>query len=304
MRIVVGTRGSKLALIQVGLVVATLKALVPDAEITTVRVETQGDRNPHVQLDHMENRGVFVKELEEALLGRRIDLAVHSLKDVPTEIPPGLVLAAVMERIDPRDVLVTRGERLSELPPGSRIGTGSLRRSVQLACLRPDIQAQSIRGNVDTRLRKVASSEFDGVILAAAALERLGWQDKVTEYLPLDAFLPAVGQAALVIEMRQDDSLRELVSQMNHVPTWQSVTAERSFLYALGGGCRAPIAALGMVSGESLKLEGMVASVRQNKILRAAIEGSVVEANGLGKRLVDRLLEMGAADFIAEAERI
>ncbi len=304
MRIRVGTRGSKLALVQTGLVVARLKELAPGAEITTVRVETQGDRNPHVKLAHMENMGVFVKELEEALLDRRIDLAVHSLKDVPTEIPPGLILVAVMERIDPRDVLVTRGERLSELLPGSRIGTGSLRRSVQLACLRPDILVQSIRGNIDTRLHKVASSEFDGVILAAAALERLGWQDKVTEYLPLDAFLPAVGQAVLVIEMRQDDSLRELVSQMNHVPTWQSVTAERSFLYALGGGCRAPIAALGMVSGESLKLDGMVASVRQNKILAAVIEGSVVEANGLGKRLADRLLEMGAADFIAEAERI
>lgn len=304
MRIMVGTRGSKLALVQAGLVVARLKKLAPEAEITTVRVETQGDRNPHVQLDHMENMGVFVKELEEALLGRRIDLVVHSLKDVPTEIPPGFVLAAALERIDPRDVLVTHGERLSELPPGSRIGTGSLRRSVQLMNLRPDIEVRGIRGNVDTRLRKVAEGEYDGVILAAAALQRLNWQDKVTEYLPLDTFLPAVGQAALAIEMREDDGLRELVDRMNHLPTWQSVTAERAFLYSLGGGCRAPIAALGTVNGITLRLDGMVASVRQNRILRAAIEGSALDAGETGKRLANKLLDMGASDFITEVARL
>jgi hydroxymethylbilane synthase len=200
-RIVIGSRGSKLALIQAESVAARLRELDSHIEVTLSKIVTKGDRERHTRLDQIEGIGIFVKELEEALLDGRIDLAVHSLKDVPTELPQGLYLAAVIERLDPRDVLVSRGETLAELAPGARIGTGSLRRAAQLTACRPDLEACRIRGNVDTRLRKVADGELDGVILAAAAMERLGGKDRVSEYLPLDIFLPAVGQGALTIEI-------------------------------------------------------------------------------------------------------
>ena len=188
------------------------------------------------------------------------------------------------------------------MPSGARVGTGSLRRSVQVLNLRPDFEVVGIRGNVDTRLRKVASGEIDGVILAAAAMKRLGWEEKVSEYLPLEQFLPAVGQGALAIEARDNDKeVEEVVSHLNHLPTWQSVTAERAFLLALGGGCRAPIAALGTVSDGILKLDGMVASVTKRKFLRVTETGAPEDAEKIGVKLAERLLGMGASDFIAEA---
>lgn len=304
-KIVVGSRGSRLALIQAELVMAQIAELNPELEISIRRIVTGGDRSRHTRLDRMEGVGVFVKELEEALLSGRVDLAVHSLKDVPTQIPEGLCLRAVTERLDPRDVLVSRAGKLDELAAGSKIGTGSLRRAVQLKSYRPDLEALSIRGNVDTRLRKVAEGEFDGVILAAAALKRLGGEDRITEYLPLEHFLPAAGQGALVVEARLgDDEVAALVSPLNHQPTGQSVTAERAFLCALGGGCRAPIAALGTVNGAELKLEGMVARVSDNRILRATDKGSRQSPEELGVRLAQRLLKMGAAEFMAEARDI
>ncbi len=300
-RIVAGSRGSRLALIQAEAVAAKIREINPRIEVNISKVVTKGDRNRHIQLDHMEGIGVFVKELEEALLDGRIDLAVHSLKDMPTEVPKGLYLAAVTRRLDPRDVLVSRGEGLAGLTPGSRIGTGSLRRAVQLAVYYPDLEVCSVRGNVDTRMRKVADGELDGVILAAAAMQRLGWEDKINEYLPLEHFLPAVGQGALVIETRLgDEELTELISPINHQPTWQSITAERAFLSALGGGCRAPIAALGTVNGTALRLEGMVASVRGRKIVRATEEGSTRTPEKVGVNLAHKLLAMGASQFIAE----
>ena len=301
-KIVIGSRGSKLALIQAELVANKIRQLTPHSEVSICRIVTQGERNPEVQLDHMERIGVFVKELEEALLVGKIDLAVHSLKDVPTEIPEGLHLLACPERADPRDVLVSRYGKLPEMPSGARIGTGSLRRSVQVLNLRPDFEVVGIRGNVDTRLRKVASGEIDGVILAAAAMKRLGWEEKVFEYLPLEQFLPAVGQGALAIEARDNDKeVEEVISHLNHLPTWQSVTAERAFLFALGGGCRAPIAALGTASNGILKLDGMVASVAKRKILRDSETGAPEDAEKIGVKLAERLLGMGASDFIAEA---
>jgi len=303
--IVVGSRGSRLALIQAESVMAQIAKLNPELEISISQIVTRGDRSRHVRLDRMEGVGVFVKELEEALLEGRVDLAVHSLKDVPTQIPEGLCLRAVTERLDPGDVLVSRAGRLDELAAGSKIGTGSLRRAVQLKSYRPDLEALSIRGNVDTRLRKVAEGEFDGVILAAAALKRLGGEDKITDYLPLEHFLPAVGQGALVIETRLgDEEVAALVFPLNHLSTWQSVTAERAFLCALGGGCRAPIAALGTVNGANLRLEGMVARVSDNWILRAVEESSSLSPEELGVRLAQKLLKMGAAEFITEARDI
>ncbi|MEE8194280.1 MAG: hydroxymethylbilane synthase [Dehalococcoidales bacterium] len=300
-RIIVGSRGSKLALIQVESVVARIREANPGIEVGISRVVTGGDRNRHLQLDQVAGIGIFVKELEAALLNSRIDLAVHSLKDVPTQIPSGLCLAAVTARLDPRDVLVSRGKRLEELASGARIGSGSLRRAVQLGACRPDLEVCSVRGNVETRLRKVTDGELDGVILAAAALQRLGWEDRVSDYLPTEYFLPAVGQGALVIEMRSDDTeAAKIVAPLNHLPTWQSITAERAFLRALGGGCRAPIAALGTVNGVTLKLEGMISDISGSRILRSSDEGSAQAAAEIGDRLARKLLDMGANEFLAE----
>jgi len=301
-KIVVGSRGSKLALIQAESIAARIREADPSIDVSICRIVTRGDRNRNVQLDRMAGIGVFVRELEEALLDGRIDLAVHSLKDMPTQMPSGLCLTAVAERLDPRDVLVSRGEKLSELASGARIGTGSLRRAVQVKACRPDLEVGSIRGNVDTRLRKVADGEFDGVILAAAGLKRLGWEDKINEYLPVAHFLPAVGQGALAVETRSNDrEVIEAIAPLNHLPTWQGITAERAFLSALGGGCRAPIAALGRVEGTTLILEGMVADVQETKILRGLEEGDVMAAEDIGVKLAQRLLAMGAGEFLAEA---
>ncbi len=303
-KIVVGSRGSKLALIQAESVVAKIRKANPSLEVNISQIVTKGDRNHQTRFDQMDGVGVFVKELEEALFDGRIDLAVHSLKDMPTEIPQGLHLAAVTERLDPRDVLVSRAGRLDELPAGSRIGTGSFRRRVQLTTYRPDLEVCHIRGNVNTRLDKVSRGEFDGVILAAAALIRLGWQDKISEYLPLEHFLPAVGQGALAVETRLDDTeVAELISSTNHLPSWQSVTAERAFLSAMGGGCRTPIAALGIVNGDTLKLEGMVADTEGKKTLYASEDGGAMPPEEVGVRLAQKLLAMGASGFSAEANR-
>ena len=299
--IIVGSRGSKLALIQTGVVVNKLKVNNPGIDVSIRRIVTGGDRNRHIPLEEMAGIGFFVKELEEALLEKRIDFAVHSLKDMPTEIPPELRLAVITERIDPRDVLISRGEKLSEFATGSKIGTGSLRRAVQLSSFRQDLAASGIRGNVDTRMRKVTSGEYDGVILAAAALHRLGWEDKITEYLSTEYFLPAVGQGALAIESRAEDTeLAGMLAPLNHEPTWQSVTAERAFLLALGGGCRAPIAALGTVNGTTLQLEGMVADNKNNRMLRSSATGSTSEPENLGLQLAEKLFDMGAEELLAE----
>jgi hydroxymethylbilane synthase len=300
-KLIIGSRGSKLALIQTESVAAAIKEKYPQLEIVINKIATSGDRDRVTSLDRMDV-AVFVKELEEALLDKRIDLAVHSLKDVPTETPQGLHLIAVREREDPRDVLVARA-KIDELPAGSKIGTGSLRRSIQLARYRPDLKAVSIRGNVDTRLRKVVSGEIDGLITAAAALSRMELKDKITEYLSFEYFLPSVGQGALVIEGREaDKDITKIVSSLNHLPTWQSITAERSFLLTLGGGCRAPIAALGTVHGSTLKLEGMIASMDGQKVLRDSEEGSAQFPEEVGVKLARRMLGAGASEFIDEVK--
>jgi hydroxymethylbilane synthase len=296
-KLTIGSRGSQLARLQTESVITKIREINPHLEVSLKTIVTTGDRSHRTsEID----TAIFVKELEEALLDRRIDLAVHSLKDLPTELPPGLYLLAVTERLDPRDVLVARA-RLNELAPGSRIGTGSLRRAVQLNRYRPELEVCSLRGNVDTRLRKVSSGEVDGVIVAAAALLRLGWEERITEYLPLSHFLPAVGQGALVIEARRDDKeIADLISPLNHLPTWQGITAERAFLQALGGGCRAPIAALGRVNRATLRLEGMVASPTGYGMLRAAEEGRATSPEAVGDKLGRKMLGMGASEFIAE----
>jgi hydroxymethylbilane synthase len=302
-RIVVGSRASKLALFQTESVVERLRCLDREADISISKITTQGDRSPQVRLEQVEGTGFFVRELEEALLDHRIDLAVHSLKDVPSELPEGLILAAVPERADPRDVLVSRKQRLAELPRAARVGTGSLRRSLQLSALRHDLLPTSIRGNVDTRVGKVDSGDYDALVTAAAALIRLGLEGRIVEYFNTESFLPAVGQGALVIESRRDDDqLMELLSKTNDLPSWQSVSAERALLFALGGGCQAPIAALASVDDGILRIDGLVASVRQTKVLRDQEVGAAVDAVEIGQSLARRLLEMGGGDFIEEAK--
>jgi len=300
--ITVGTRGSKLAVIQAEELLAKLREAFPGLKAGVVKIKTTGDRYRTIALDEFAGQGIFVKELEKALLDNQIDIAVHSLKDLPTEIPDGLTLSAATARLDPRDVLVSRCGKLYELAPGSKIGTGSPRRAVQLHALRPDLQVCDIRGNIDTRLRKVLDGEFDGVIVAAAAMIRLGWKDRIKEYLPVEHFTPAVGQGTLGIEIRSEDKeIATLVSKINDEPTWQAVTAERTFLQALGGGCRASIAALGIVSDGILKLNGMVAGADSNRILRATEEGSTSTPEQVGKRLAQKMAEMGALALITSA---
>jgi len=295
--IIVGSRGSKLALIQTEQFVAGLKKANPHLEFSISRIVTGGDRDVHKQFDAVEGSGVFVKELETALLDGKIDLAVHSLKDMPVDLPPGLCLSAIPKRVDPRDVLISAGSTsLVDLPAGAGIGTGSPRRTIQLNASRPDLKAHSIRGNVDSRIRRVTGGELAGVIIAAAGLIRLGWEDRISEYLPVEHFLPAVGQGALSIETRLgDEEIAALVLPFNHLPTEQSVTAERALLRALGGGCRAPIAALGTVTGKILKLRGMFADPDGSNMQSAVEEGAAVEAEKIGIRLAKKLLELRAA---------
>lgn len=298
-RIVVGSRGSRLAMIQAESVMAKTRTIYPDIEMHLKKVVTTGDRNHHIQLNRI-GVAIFVKELEEALLDHNIDIAVHSLKDVPTEIPQGLSLIAVTERLDPRDALIAKS-CLRTLAPHSKIGTSSLRRSVQLAHLRSDLVVSGIRGNLDTRLNKVSTGDVDGIVVAVSALLRLDWRSRITEYLPLDHFLPAAGQGVLVIECRDDDrEIIDLISPLNHLPTWQSVMAERAFLRALGVGCRAPIAALGTITDSILMLEGMIANMNNNDILRSSVKGSINFPEELGIQLAQKLLSMGATKFITE----
>jgi len=298
MRLVVGSRRSKLALLQTESVIARIREINPDIEVSISKIVTTGDKDQRIGKTPT---AMFVTELEYALLEGRIDIAVHSLKDMPTELPGRLCLLAVTERLDSRDALVAKA-RLNELAAGSRIGTGSPRRSVQLMGYRPDLQVRPIRGNIDTRLGKVENGEFDGVIVAAAAMLRLGLKEKISEYLPLEHFLPAVGQGALAIEARLDDgNIANIVSPLNHITSWQAVTTERAFLHALGGGCRAPVAALGTVNGNRLRLEGMVASTGGQKILRAAEEGSAESAAEIGAKLAEKMFALGAVAIIAEA---
>jgi hydroxymethylbilane synthase len=300
-RVVVGTRASQLALAQTDLVVRDLKSHHPDLEAAIEEITTQGDRDAKASLTQIGGRGIFVKELEEALLTKRIDVAVHSLKDVPTEVSPGLELVAFPQREDARDVLVSKsGRGLMDLPEEALLGTGSRRREVQLRACRPDVRVSEIRGNVDTRLRKVFEGKFDGILLAAAALIRLGWEDRITEPLPVGSFLPAAGQGVLGIQIRSgDEEVAEIVSALNHELTSQSALAERAFLRHLGGGCRAPIAALGVVEGSTLVLDGMVASEDGSQILRDREGGSAGAAEDVGRRLAERILEKGASSFLA-----
>ncbi|HDP69265.1 MAG TPA: hydroxymethylbilane synthase [Actinobacteria bacterium] len=300
-KIVIGTRGSKLALWQTNFVAKKLKQFT-DAEILIKKIKTQGDKILDSPLAKIGDKGLFVKEIELALNEKKVDLAVHSMKDVPTELPDGLIIASIVEREDPRDVLISKEKKsLSDLPKGARVGTSSLRRKAQLLSFRSNLTIVDVRGNLDTRLEKMDSGDFEAIILAAAGIDRMGWSDRISERISTDVILSAVGQGAIGIEIREDDDIiRKLVGKLNHLPTYRAVVAERALLRRLEGGCQIPVGSLGVVKDDSLELIGMVASLDGKRLIRDSISGKSSEAEDMGVELAERLIENGADEILEE----
>ena len=302
-KIIIGTRGSRLALWQAEFVRAQLKEKHPQISVELEIIKTFGDREQNVSLTEIGGQGVFVKELETALIANRIDLAVHSLKDLPTVLPENLHISAVLKREDVRDALIVGKESnansISDLPENAVIGTSSLRRASQIKNLRPDLQIKDLRGNVDTRIAKLDAGEYDAIILAAAGLKRLGCEHRITAFLSFDEMLPQVGQGALAIETRKDDSeTNNLVAVLNDAETRACVEAERAFLRGLGGGCQFPIAAHARIEENEMRLEGLVAKPDGSEILRDARTGDSAKARENGELLALRLLAKGAQNLI------
>ena len=291
MKVIIGSRGSALALWQAEHVKGRLVGLGHEVEIRTIT--TTGDRVLDRRLESVGGKGAFLKEIEEALLAREVDLAVHSLKDVPTALPDGLALCAFLERADPRDALLSRDRlRLAELPWGARVGTTSLRRGAQLRALRPDLQLADLRGNVDTRIRRLHEGAFDAIVLAMAGLVRLGRTDEVTEALDPVHFIPAPGQGVVTVECRQgDEAMAEVARPLNHVATATVIAAERSLLAALSGSCNVPLGAFAVREGDGLRLRAFVAREDGSQILRGERIGA--QPVELGRDLGEELLERG-----------
>lgn len=301
----VGTRTSALARRQADLAVRALLDEHPDLSCEIAGLATRGDRDLESPLPAIGGKGGFTEELEEALHSGAITLAVHSLKDLPTEAPQGLVVAAVLERADPADVLVSRSRlTLDALPPDPAIGTSSLRRAAQILALRPDARLLPLRGNVETRVRKAMDPDgpYDAIVLAAAGLARLGLDAVAAERFAPDRFLPAPGQGAIAIECRQTEPLLDLIRAVSHAPTWAAVTAERAFLAALDAGCSAPVAAFGRLEAGRLVLDGLVASPDGRKVVRVRAEGDPDEPARLGARLAHQARAAGAASILAAGD--
>ncbi len=297
----IGTRASQLALWQANWVKAELEQRYAGLSVELVKIKTLGDKILDVPLAQVGGKGLFVKEIEEAMLRSEIDLAVHSMKDVPTEFPEGLGLVVTTKREDPRDALISRNICFKDLPPNARIGTSALRRQAQLLAVRPDLEMVIIRGNVETRIRKLEEDKLDAVILAAAGLNRLGFAEKATELLSVDLSIPAIGQGALGLECRLNDvETREMLAFLNHPPTAAAVSAERALLRRCEGGCQVPIAAHGVVTGEHLTLTGLIASVDGREIIKEVAEGSFHEPEKLGEGLADLLLAQGGKRILEE----
>jgi hydroxymethylbilane synthase len=299
----IATRRSALAKWQAHHVSALLTAREPGLEVQLLELMTRGDRILDVPLAEVGGKGLFVKEIEDALLRGDAQIAVHSMKDLPAAEPPGLVIAAVPLREDPRDALVSHGKKLSELPRGARVGTASLRRSAQLQAMRPDLRIETIRGNVATRLRKIDEG-FDAVVLAHAGLRRLGLTDKVAQVFSTDEMLPAVAQGALAIEARQDDAetMRRL-APLEDATTRIQVEAERGFLRKLQGGCQVPIAGHAEVKGSLVRLRGLVANLDGTVIIRGERSGPVADAAQVGLELAEELLARGAGEILGSIEK-
>jgi len=298
----IGTRGSQLALFQANWVKDQLVQTHPDLKVTLIKIKTTGDKIQDAPLAKIGGKGLFVKEIEEALLQKKIDLAVHSIKDVPTEFPKGLHLPVITKREDPRDVFISKdGRTLKDLPPGAKIGTSSLRRQAQLLHFRSDFELIPLRGNLDTRLKKLKTLNLDAIVLALAGVKRLGLEERITEIIPTDISLPAIGQGALGIETRMDDKKVEgQIRFLNDRDSSIAVTAERAFLKKLEGGCQVPIAAYARTFGATLQIDGLVGTIDGRRLIRHHVEGPIEKAGSLGIELAEILLGKGAKEILDE----
>jgi hydroxymethylbilane synthase len=307
-KIIIGTRGSRLALWQAEWVRAQLLTMHPGLDIALNKIKTSGDKILDVPLAQVGGKGLFVKEIEEALLRGEADIAVHSMKDVPTEFPNGLHLAVICKREDPRDAFISRVQNskfkiqnFRELPDGAMLGTSSLRRSCQLLNIRPDLKITQLRGNLETRFRKLDEGQFDAMILAVAGVKRLGWDNRITEVLDQQICLPAIGQGAVGIECRTDDrDMMELIAPLDHQETSICVRAERALLRRLEGGCQVPIAAHAVIQDNRLIMDGLVGSITGDRLIKERLEGSPQEAEIIGRKLAETLLLKGADMILAE----
>mgnify|MGYP001206560579 CR=1 FL=1 len=299
-----GSRGSILALWQAEHVRSEVERRT-GRHVEITRIRTTGDVILDVPLSKVGGKGLFVKEIEEALLSNRIDFAVHSMKDVPTDLPGGLEISCITRREDPRDAFLSvKYARFEDLPVGARVGTSSLRRQTQLLGLRPDLSIDQLRGNLDSRIRKMEEGQYDAILLAAAGLLRLGWNGKIRQYLPLDVSIPAIGQGALGIEIRSDDAgTREAVAFLDDRETSLAVRAERGFLKRLEGGCQVPIAAYGTVNGDTVALSGLIGKPDGSRILRGSRSGSVSDPEAVGVALAGELLSRGGREILDEVYR-
>ncbi|GAB4236771.1 MAG: hydroxymethylbilane synthase [Deltaproteobacteria bacterium] len=299
-----GSRGSKLALWQAEHIKEAVERRT-GGSVEIVKIRTTGDMILDVPLAKVGGKGLFVKEIEEALLSERIDLAVHSMKDVPTDLPEGLEICSITRREDPRDAFLSvKFARFEDLPPGARVGTSSLRRETQLMGLRPDLSIGQLRGNLDTRIRKMEEGKYDAILLAAAGLRRLGWDGKIRQYLPVDVSIPAIGQGALGIEIRRGDArTREAVAFLDDPDTSLAVRAERGFLKRLEGGCQVPVAAHGTRNGDTVDLIGMIGRPDGSRILKGKRSGPVTDPEAIGIALAGELLSRGGREILDEVYR-
>lgn len=298
----IGTRGSLLALWQANFVKDLLLSACPELKPQIIEIRTTGDRNLDSPLSEIGGKGVFVKEVEEALFTEAINIAVHSMKDLPALLPDGLIIGAVTERHDPRDALVSNGGfMLSQLPEGARVGTGSLRRGAQLLNLMPGLRIKPIRGNVDTRLRKLREGEeFEAIILAAAGLGRMGLIEEAAEIIPADVIVPAPGQGIIAVECREGDTeTLDIISKINHSKTWTAGIAERAFLRRIGGDCNIPVGCYAETDGKSLKVACVIASPDGRVVIRENSLGPAVEAESLGRGIAELLLDKGGDGLLA-----
>lgn len=304
-KLVIGTRGSELALWQSRFIQSKLSELFSSLEIELQIIKTLGDKILDSPLSKIGDKGLFTKEIERALLDQSIDLAVHSLKDIPTQVPEGLTIGAITEREDVRDVFIVHPKKshrsLSELPQGAKVATGSLRRKCQLLQFRPDFHIIDIRGNLNTRMKKLEESDWDGMILAKAGVVRLGWQERITEIIPLEVMLPAVGQGALGIEIREGDGkIQRLIGKLHHEPTTQSVLGERALLRFLEGGCQVPIGTYGRIEKGRFRLDALVGSLDGKRVVKGHIVGNPSHSEKLGIQLAEQLLERGGKKILDE----
>ncbi len=301
-----GTRGSQLALWQANKVAAELCGRVPEIETEIVVIKTKGDKILDVALSKIGDKGLFTREIENALLAGEVDLAVHSMKDLPSFLAPGLVLGAVLQREDPRDVLISHRDcTLATLPRNGIVGTSSLRRIAQIRNLRPDLRVTDLRGNVETRICKMATQGLDAIILAYAGVLRLGLTGNIKEIIDTDQVLPAVGQGAIAVEIRDNDpQTAAIIGNINHLPTHLTTLAERAFLQELEGGCQVPIGCLGRVNGDGLFLEGLIASLDGEVVLKDRMSGPIDQGEEMGRRLARKLYEQDGREVLQGIRRL